>query len=440
MVFHVVEHVPQLVGVALVATIFYATYSVLSNPTSKLPGPWYTKWTDLVANYQHIKGNKALYVHTLHQQYGPYVRIGPNEVAVADLDAVKTIYSTKETFRKTTFYKNLTAQPIESMFSTADVDYHRKLRRLLSAQLSESSLKWLVPTVSSRVELTIQRMKEELKIRGCVDVFKWSLFMATDVIGELSFGESFHMLEKGEKNQYIRDLEGVSALGAIRVSFPTVLALARQYALPVFKQTIQQAVRMIGYAEQSLQRYQSYIEEHPETTRQTFFTKMFQAREDEKLSFSEILINAQAFIVAGSDTTAHTLTYLLWSICQRPQLRDKLVEELRTLPGDFTEPGLRELPFLNQCIQETLRLYPSAPAALPRAVPPGGVEIGGYRLPSGTTVAAQAYTMHRQPEIFPNPDDFDPHRWDAPTKVMKEAFMPFGRGPRSMYSNEHVAC
>lgn len=68
----------------------------------------------------------------------------------------------------------------------------------MAAQMSESSLKWLIPTVTSRAELAIQRMKQEMKTRGLVDVFKWSLFMATDVIGELAFGESFHMLEKGE--------------------------------------------------------------------------------------------------------------------------------------------------------------------------------------------------------------------------------------------------
>lgn len=395
---------------------------------------------------------------------GPYVRVGPKEVAVADLDALKTIYSTKETFLKTPFYRHLTAQPVASVFSTTDVDDHRRIRRLMAAQMSESSLKWLIPTVTSRVELAIQRMKEELQTRDLVDVFKWGLFMSTDVIGELAFGESFRMLENGEvcrthqtlwmlvischgagnwkltdltlqKNQYIRDLEGLSSVGAVRVSFPTLIALAQKYPLPVFKKTMQQARRMIDYSIQSLERYKTYVEANPEMAQQTFFTKMFKANEDEKVSFSEIVINAQSFIIAGSDTTAHSLTYLIWSICRRPDLRDVLVKEVQTLPEGFTEHDLRGLPFLNQCIEETLRLYSAAPAALPRAVPPCGADLGGYWFPGGTSVATQAYTMHRDPDIFPNPDKFDPYRWAAPTKQMKEAFMPFGRGPRSMFSN-----
>ncbi|KFG86111.1 putative cytochrome P450 [Metarhizium anisopliae] len=394
----VADHVPKLVGVALVVTFIY---SGLSNPLSEVPGPWYAKWTDLVSKYQYYKGNKVFYVHNLHKKFGPYVRIGPNEVSVADLDATRIIYSTKETFRKTIFYRHLTAQPMGNIFSTTDVDYHRKLRRLMSAQLSESSLKSLLPAITSRIELAIQRMKEDMQTRGFVD-----------------------------KNQYIRDLEEVGVLSAVRIAFPRVIAFARKYPLPIFQKNVEQARRILGYAEQSLQRYQSLIDQSPEVPKQIFVTKMFKAREDEKLSFSEIVINAQGLIVAGSDTTSNSLTYLLWSVCRRPELRDALVKELRTLPDDFTEHDLRELPLLGQCVEETLRLYSAAPALLPREVPQGGVQLGGYWLPGGTTVATQAYTMHRHPDIFPNPDEFNPYRWAAPTKAMKEAFMPFGRGPR----------
>ena len=114
------------------------------------------------------------------------------------MEAVKTIYSTKETFLKAQFYRDLTGQPLPSLFSTSDVHIHRRLRRLLAGQMSESSLKALVPKVDARVKQCIQRMEEEMRSRGAADVFKWSLFMATDVIGELTFGESFKMLDHGE--------------------------------------------------------------------------------------------------------------------------------------------------------------------------------------------------------------------------------------------------
>lgn len=75
---------------------------------------------------------------------------------------------------------------------------HRRFRRLLSSPLSESGLKAFLPQIDSKVNLVIQRMEEEYKTRGATDIYKWWLFMATDVIGELSFGESFRMLENGK--------------------------------------------------------------------------------------------------------------------------------------------------------------------------------------------------------------------------------------------------
>lgn len=86
---------------------------------------------------------------------------------------------------------------INTMFSTTDPNYHSSRRRLLASPISDSSLSYLLPQISKRVEFTIQRISEEMESRGSADVFKWWLFMATDIIGELSFGESFKMLEAG---------------------------------------------------------------------------------------------------------------------------------------------------------------------------------------------------------------------------------------------------
>lgn len=64
--------------------------------------------------------------------------------------------------------------------------------------MSELSLKSMEPLIDARVRLTIQKMQEEMKTRGVADVYKWWFFMATDIIGEITFGESFRMLEKGK--------------------------------------------------------------------------------------------------------------------------------------------------------------------------------------------------------------------------------------------------
>lgn len=114
------------------------------------------------------------------------------------MNAVHELYSVKETFRKAPFYTRFIASPIPNMFSTTEIDYHRRHRRMLGGPLSETSLKVWTQRVHEQVSLTIDRMEEEMKMRGAADIVKWWFFMATDIIGELTFGDSFHMLETGK--------------------------------------------------------------------------------------------------------------------------------------------------------------------------------------------------------------------------------------------------
>ena len=183
------------------------------------------------------------------------------------------------------------------------------------------------------------------------------------------------------------------------------------------------------YAEESLERHQRLVETD-KLVSGTLFTNVFRAEEDETISFAEVVSNARAYIVAGSDTTSNTLTFLVWAVCRRPDIRETLIEELGKLPPGFGDRELRDLPFLGQVINEALRLYASAPAALPRLVPSGGVEILGNRIEAGATVSSQAYSMHRNPDAFEDPDSFMPSRWADPTDAMKDSFVPFGGGAR----------
>lgn len=422
---------PGILALFAVALITVHVYRAVRRPTSQLPGPWITQLTDAVTLYYWLTGRKAKYVHSLHQKYGPVVRIGPNEVDISDSNATKEIYSVKEIYRKDPFYMRFVPKGLENVFSVNDTELHRRYRRLLSNPMSESSLKTVYGVIEANVDFAIRRMHEEMETRGAADVFKWWMFMATDIIGELSFGESFRMLEQKKKNQYIFDLERAGVVGAMRATFPTLITYSWLLPLPIFRSAASATTRMMGYAGESLARHQRLEFADPMNVKTTLFSKIFQAESGEQLSFQETRNNAMAYIIAGSDTTANTLTYLVWSVCRHPEVRATLVAELETLPaGGFGDGELKQLPYLNQVVEETLRLYSAAPSTLPRLVPPGGAVLAGHWLEGGTTVSSQAYTLHRDPATFPHPDTFSPSRWESPTKDMKDAFFAFGGGSR----------
>lgn len=129
-----------------------------------------------------------------------------------------------------------------------------------------------------------------------------------------------------------------------------------------------------------------------------------EAEKGEKLEDIDVQVEASGLIVAGTDTTAVTITYLVWAVLSRPALQHDLEQEVASLPEVYTDADLEKLPLLTAVIEETLRLYGAAPGSLPRAVPHGGAQIGGVFVPGGTTVCTQAYSIHRDPGLFPNPD------------------------------------
>lgn len=222
----------------------------------------------------------------------------------------------------------------------------------------------------------------------------------------------------------------ISSMGTLRSTFPTLVKYAQYFPIPALRKVKQSVVQMNKHATASLDRYEKLLQTDSNQVQQSLFAKLFQAEAEETLPRREIQANSQSYIIAGSDTVSNSLTYLVWVVSGQPDVRDKLVKELETLPEDFEEADLRHLTYLHQVIDESLRLYGAAQSGLPRSVPAGGRELAGYWIPEDTTVSVQAYSMHRDEEIFANAEQFDPSRWESPTKEMRLAMMPFSWGAR----------
>ena len=198
------------------------------------------------------------------------------------------------------------------------------------------------------------------------------------------------------------DLEQLSQTAPIVTTFPFVAQLGQYIPLPMFQNVGKALERVTNYSRKSIDRYKRLLAENPSDPKPTLFTKLFDTGKNGLLD--EAIINeARNYIIAGSDTTAVTLTYLVYSVCRDKRVRDKLVSELLNLPESYTDKDLRNLPYLNHVIDEALRLHPAVPNGLPRAVPPEGAHFNGYDLPGGCSVSTQAYSLHRVPEIFPDP-------------------------------------
>ena len=142
---------------------------------------------------QVLLGNRVHYVHAMHAKYGPVVRITPDEVSVSSPQAVRQVHRVSPPFPKTAWYKRFTRVRPNSAFGMTDRYEHAARRRLIAQPLSETGLKTFEDQVKSRVQLAVRRIDDEIKREGHADVMKWFTFLATDVVGDLSFGEGFNV-------------------------------------------------------------------------------------------------------------------------------------------------------------------------------------------------------------------------------------------------------
>ncbi|KAF9888504.1 hypothetical protein FE257_008611 [Aspergillus nanangensis] len=410
-------------------------YKAFKSPVRHIPGPFHTLITRLPLKYYIVTGQRLHYVHSLLRAYGPIVRISPHEIATCDPDAFTSIHRIGSGFLKSPWYDTISSAPEPGIFMMRDPKEHAARRKLFARAFSKNALgKNWGSVIRAKVDKAVEQLKSEGKGKGEVDILKWWTLMATDVIGHLSFGQSFNMLDIGRKTNYINVLESSLFGSGMRAELPLLHALAR--FIPI--QSIQAIVNGDAYLQDYGRRAVSNLRRQSGNAANLFGTMLNSSIAGESdmqdsLSDRSICLEAGNLIVAGSDTTAVTLTYLTWAVLKKPELQLKLEAEVATLNEDFEDADVERLPLVAAVIEETLRLYGAAPGSLPRTVPSGGSTLAGYFIPEGYSIETQAYTLHRDPNIFANPLQFDESRFldSSPlTATQKQVFSPFGAGSR----------
>lgn len=141
--------------------------------------------------------------------------------------------------------------------------------------------------------------------------------------------------------------------------------------------------------------------------------------------------NIVAFLMAGYDTTAFALTWTLYLIAQSPEWEARIREEVVQVSGDapVTAEHVARLPIVQQVLNESLRLFPTAPIIV-RDINED-IEFDGVRVRAGAIGIIPIYAIHRHRALWDDPDRFDPGRFDpGRPKPSRFQFLPFGAGPR----------
>ncbi|GGL09669.1 cytochrome P450 [Mangrovihabitans endophyticus] len=154
-----------------------------------------------------------------------------------------------------------------------------------------------------------------------------------------------------------------------------------------------------------------------------------------QLSDSELADEALTFFLGGMETTAITLAWALHLLSTHPDVQHRMQAETdEVLAGEpLTAAHLPSLHLAGRVLTETLRLYP--PAWMMTRTVREDAELGGVRLKSGSTLVLSPYLLHHRPDLYADPDRFDPDRWRdaAPDRA---GYLPFGAGPRKCIGDQ----
>jgi cytochrome P450 len=170
----------------------------------------------------------------------------------------------------------------------------------------------------------------------------------------------------------------------------------------------------------------------------SMMVQMSDAETGAPMSDEEIRAEMVTLYLAGYDTTALTLTYVWYHMARQPEIAARFHAEIDRVLGG-RPPGfddLERLPYTRMVFKEALRLYPAAYFLMRAVVEP--IEIGGHPIAANSVLMTSPYAMHRHPELWEDPDRFDPDRFaeDAESGWPKFKYFPFGGGPHICIGNQ----
>ncbi|KAF7325708.1 Cytochrome P450 monooxygenase [Mycena kentingensis (nom. inval.)] len=467
-------------AVLLVAVVgaHIALYFIDPYGIRRYPGPFLAKFSDAWLGYIAPQGHRSEVIHELHLKYGPFVRISPSEVSVADPDALNIVYGHGNGALKSSFYDAFVSIQ-RGLFNTRDRKQHARKRKIVSHIFSQKSVVEFEPHIRLYVDSLLSQwdrlydkaLKGESGPEGeggwvgrdgrlWLDCLPWVNYLAFDIIGDLAFGAPFGMIEAArdaapvpvagpgavdfdaKDEATVRHIPAVAVLngrGEYSMSMGVVPAWTRPILrkLPWYGRGLEDVKKLAGIAIVAVAKR---LDGGP-TDRVDLLSKLQAGKDDngDPMGRPELTAEALTLLIAGSDTTSNSTCAIIYYLASNPTVQEKLHKELDEQLGTEDErvaTGLqvKRLPYLDACIDEALRLHSTSALGLPRVVPDEGLTINNHYFAPGTVLSVPSYTIHRDPAVWgPDVEAYRPERWFEEDKkdAMAKTFNPFSVGPRA---------
>ena len=404
---------------------------------STLPGP---RGWPLVGNaFQISRSQLHLNVEAWGRRFGPFFRLQLGRrtlLVVSDHETLGTVLRDRpEGFRRTRLMEviGLEMGLAPGVFA-ANGDVWRRQRRMVMAGFDPAHVKAYFPSLLKVTQRLRGRWQRAARAGGDVELQPELMRFTVDAISGLAFGADVNTLESDD-DIIQRHLDKIfPAIYKRLFSLIPWWRIVRTRADREVERSVAEVNTAIaGFIAQARARLPAdpTRREHPPNLLEAMIVA---ADAGGGMSDNEVNGNVMTMLLAGEDTTANTLAWMIYLLQRHPAALQRVQQEVRDKAGDvgvFTPELMASLDYLEACAHETMRLKPVAPFQVVEAL--HDTEIKGIRVPKGTGVWCLMRGDSVSDTHFANPLAFEPERWlsqPGEASSAKRVSMPFGAGPR----------
>ncbi|XP_038877343.1 abscisic acid 8'-hydroxylase CYP707A2-like [Benincasa hispida] len=401
-----------------VLLFFHYLFKFSAPARRKLPlPPGSMGWPYLGETLQLYSQDPNVFFASKKKRYGPIFKshiLGYPCVMVSSPEAAKFVLVTKAHLFKPTFPVSKERMLGKNAIFFHQGDYHSKLRRLVLRTFMPEAIRNIVPSIESIAKNTVQSWDgqfintfQEMKMFA-FEVSLLSIFGKDEALYFEDLKRCYYILEKGYNSMPI-NLPGTLFHKAMK---------ARKELAHILNKILSTRREMKRDHNDLLGSFMG---------------------EKEGLTDEQIADNVIGLIFAARDTTASVLTWILKYLGENPSVlqavtaeQEAIMKEKQSGDDNLTWADTKNMPITSRVIQETLRMASVLSFTFREAVE--DVEFDGYLIPKGWKVLPLFRNIHHSPEIFPQPNKFDPSRFEVSQKP--NTYMPFGNGTHSCPGNE----
>ncbi|KAK3092763.1 hypothetical protein FSP39_006985 [Pinctada imbricata] len=306
-------------------------------------------------------------------------------------------------------------------------------RRLMTPAFHQEIIKNYVKTFASSTEILLDKWRT---VNEPVETFHHVSLLTLDSMMKCLFGHVSDCQNEKVRHPYIQGVYDVSELIVKRIINPLCHSAFIYYKTKNGKR-FKEVCDIIHQHSQKLirNRRQLFKTEERGARQPDFLDILLTAKDSEGngLTDQEIRDEVDTFMFEGHDSTASSLSWCLYNLAKFSECQERCREEIKEHWGnkeDITWDDVKKLKYTHMCIKESMRLYPPVPnvsrcAENDISLPDGRV------IPKGVRMAVSLFALHRNPEVWHEPEEFDPQRFSDENMTSSSSYMPFSIGPRN---------